>query len=73
MKPDERAFLRALAAMPAGGTANEVIDANPLWRRRRKRCWVLLEKWARAGWYEYRLNLEVGSLTDKGKAAADGC
>jgi hypothetical protein len=69
MKPDERAFLLAVAAMPPGEYARDVINRDGLGIHH-KRCWYLLRKWARKGWYDYGVTLDLGRLTSVGMSVA---
>lgn len=36
--------------------------------QRAKQMWATLEKWCRKGWYEYGVTLDLGWLTEAGKA-----
>ena len=38
-----------------------------------KRAWYLLRKWSDKGWYDYGVTLDLGWLTDEGKAVAESC
>lgn len=67
MKPDEREFLRAVYQKPEGVFVRDLIGSIDM---PNKRCWYLLDKWVSKGWYEYGVALDLGWLTDKGKAAA---
>lgn len=67
MKPDEVAFLKAVASRPRGVSVRDIMDGSDVpWKRE---CY-LLKKWARKGWYDYGVNLELGWLTPAGHDAA---
>ena len=76
MKPDERDFLVLLSSLKRGvgvwGTNDpwprDLIPASGL---HYKRCWFLLSKWTRKGLYEYGTCLDLGWLTDTGRAEAE--
>lgn len=65
MKDDEAGFMFAVAMRPAGADVRDVIRMQHM---HYKRCWYLLEKWARKGWYDYGVTLDLGWLTPKGFA-----
>jgi hypothetical protein len=66
MKDDEKALLLAIARSPKS-FPRDIINGLLI---HHKRAWYLLEKWARRGWYEYGVSLDLGWLTDAGKQAA---
>lgn len=67
MKPDERALLALLANRTHGICVRDVVIGSdvPL-----KRAHYLLMKWAKKGWYQYGISLDLGWLTAEGLRAA---
>ena len=60
MKPDEIVFFKICFKMREKNVSvREVINLfSGLIHH--KRCWYLLEKWSRLGFYDYGVNLELG-------------
>lgn len=75
MKPDEIQLLIALlehqggAYNPNQATARDLINNAPF-PIHYKRCWYLLGKWTKKGWYDYGVTLDLGWLTPQGVAVA---
>ena len=65
MKSDELQFLKLLQERD-GLTVRDLIQESGI---PPKRCWHLLSKWTRKGWYDWGVNIDLGWLTDEGKAA----
>lgn len=68
MKPDEVAFLRAVAALPPWGFPRDIVVGGGI---APKRAFYLLEKWSRKGWYSYGVTLDLGWLEPAGRARAE--
>lgn len=70
MKPDERSYLLLLhdaAGYDMGPTPRDLRPADMA----PKRAWYLLSKWARLGWYDYGVSIDLGWLTPAGHYAAE--
>lgn len=72
MKDDERAFLLALDARTISLRARHLtaLDGGAGINIPEKRAEYLLEKWSRAGWWDYGVSARTGWLTDAGRAKA---
>lgn len=65
-RQDERDLLASIQGKAEGETVREVIartDIAP------KRAWYLLEKWGSRRWYDWGVTVDLGWLTDEGRAA----
>lgn len=72
MRDDERRFLIALTRKSEGCPPGRVPFPRDLAAELRipaKRAAYLCGKWARRGWYDYGVNVDLGWLTDRGREA----
>lgn len=70
MKPDERDFLRMVAALGRYEFVRDLINRDDF-PMHHKRAWYLLRKWTERGWYAYGVSLDLGWLTEAGRTAAN--
>jgi hypothetical protein len=79
MKDDERRLLLAVAGLRPSWPFQPIPVDRRMWPRdiiptigiHCKRCWYLLKKWSRKGWYDYGVTVDLGWLTEKGKEVAE--
>lgn len=70
MKADERALLIDVANLALGDTSvRDIIEGTPSLNG--KRAAGILQKWTVKRWYEYGVSLDLGWLTEAGKAEAE--
>jgi len=68
MKPDDRALLLAVYDRQPGEFVRDIATRSGI---HPKRVAAILDKWTRAGWYDYGVSLDLGWLTPAGKEAAE--
>lgn len=67
MKLDEQRFLIVVASH-VGTFPRDLIQTGKYGHY--KRCWYMLDKWTRLGWYDYGVTADLGWLTAEGEAKA---
>lgn len=74
MKDDEERLLIAIynhyTLFLSEQSIRDIIQNSPLIQIPYKRCMYILEKWVEKGWYDYGVSLDLGWLTEEGKAEA---
>jgi hypothetical protein len=68
VKDDEARLLLLIANRPAGRDVRQVIASSGI---NHKRCWYILEKWGKRGWYNWGVTLDLGWLEQPGREAAE--
>jgi hypothetical protein len=74
MKDDEKWFLKQIYDKCRNGfigkdglSPRDIINSDEcVSRMSYKRCWYLLSKWDKKGWYDYGVSDDLGWLTPKG-------